>query len=895
MKAYYRSQLPSVLRFFLRTERALINHYLLFGAARRLSPHHLFESGWYLRKSKDVEEQGVNAFAHYLSHGFIEGRLPSPYFDIGWYLHAMGLPTSSMNPLAFYNLARAGGSRQSPTPFFDAAWYRARNPDLACCEDLFEHFLRFGRYEQRSPNRFFDATSYLRNNPDVQSAGFSAADHFMLYGSDEDRDPSLLFSTSFYRSHYRDIANNVAIPLAHYISYGRDENRLPYPIHVAPSNAQVAVIFHFYYRDTWSEIRKYLRNIPTSFDLYVSIPASNPGLAKLVLAYYPTAVTIYVEDVGHDILPMFEILSNIYSSDKEYNCICKIHTKKGATRPDLWRQLLLESTLGSKWLVNEILRLFMSDTELALVGSQDFYISGWEFIGGNGQLVVRQCLALYPEKALPSSWGFFAGSMFWFRPSFFKLLTAQVLQNRELFQANSLSSDGQYSHALERVLGCLAVYERMRVGRVEAGRAKHQRPNIRCLAATDDISTEPPHRALERRHLQQPGRQWPTYEYDPSVKLGVHLVGPLQYINGLGTSVRSYASALAEAGIPLSAENWSWGCDHLKKCDFIVPPKTAQPIQIVHLNLDLLYAISVHNNEVYSSIFANKCYRIIICYFELVALYPEWLPILNSFDEAWCASEFIARSIRAASNIKVNVIRPSLTPALALADAGHRPLTRCHFGLSQKRYVFGYFLDAGSVLRRKNPEALVAAYCDAFGEREGACCFLKISNCDDPLALLSDRLRTRIGSREDVVLSNQIFPNSSMSDLFAAVDCYVSPHRSEGLGLTIIEAMSAGKPVIATPYGGAADFVTEETAYPLPFGYVEVGEGNPPYRTKCVWAEPDLDALTRTLRHVFTEREEARVRARVGRETVLKLYGQEENARIMRETLDRAWSSLQPG
>ena len=47
--------------------------------------------------------------------------------------------------------------------------------------------------------------------------------------------------------------------------------------------------------------------------------------------------------------------------------------------------------------------------------------------------------------------------------------------------------------------------------------------------------------------------------------------------------------------------------------------------------------------------------------------------------------------------------------------------------------------------------------------------------------------------------------------LMAHADCYISLHRAEGLGLTMAEAMSLGKPVIATAYSGNMDFMTPET------------------------------------------------------------------------------------
>jgi glycosyltransferase involved in cell wall biosynthesis len=86
-------------------------------------------------------------------------------------------------------------------------------------------------------------------------------------------------------------------------------------------------------------------------------------------------------------------------------------------------------------------------------------------------------------------------------------------------------------------------------------------------------------------------------------------------------------------------------------------------------------------------------------------------------------------------------------------------------------------------------------------------------------------------------------------------DCYVSLHRSEGLGLTMAEAMSLGKPVIATGYSGNMDFMTEENSCLVPWSPVLVGSGAEGYPASATWAEPDLEAAAQLMRRVFVDQE----------------------------------------
>jgi glycosyltransferase involved in cell wall biosynthesis len=62
---------------------------------------------------------------------------------------------------------------------------------------------------------------------------------------------------------------------------------------------------------------------------------------------------------------------------------------------------------------------------------------------------------------------------------------------------------------------------------------------------------------------------------------------------------------------------------------------------------------------------------------------------------------------------------------------------------------------------------------------------------------LSERVRF-LGERDDV------------ADLLAACDVFILPSRREGLGVAALEAMAAGRPVVATRVGGLAEAVVHE-------------------------------------------------------------------------------------
>ena len=108
-----------------------------------------------------------------------------------------------------------------------------------------------------------------------------------------------------------------------------------------------------------------------------------------------------------------------------------------------------------------------------------------------------------------------------------------------------------------------------------------------------------------------------------------------------------------------------------------------------------------------------------------------------------------------------------------------------------------YAFDGASYLVRKNPHALVRAFAASGLAREGWRLVLKTKNLMDR-ADEGVALATLAGGDPAVRLIDQPLSQDEMAALFAAADIYASPHRSEGFGLTIAEAMAMGKAVVAS-------------------------------------------------------------------------------------------------
>ena len=138
----------------------------------------------------------------------------------------------------------------------------------------------------------------------------------------------------------------------------------------------------------------------------------------------------------------------------------------------------------------------------------------------------------------------------------------------------------------------------------------------------------------------------------------------------------------------------------------------------------------------------------------------------------------------------------------------------------------------------------------------------------------------------NVRILDEVMRRDEVDQLMADCNAYVSLHRSEGFGLTLAEAMTHGKPVIATGHGGNTDFMTADNSYLVPYRLVELARDVGPYRKDWHWAEPDVDHAAALMRHVYERRDLAREVGERGRLDVERQLDPGRVGRLIRERLE---------
>lgn len=356
---------------------------------------------------------------------------------------------------------------------------------------------------------------------------------------------------------------------------------------------------------------------------------------------------------------------------------------------------------------------------------------------------------------------------------------------------------------------------------------------------------------LALRALGGPPAPPPPDAVAVELRAGVNVVGYLRGELGIGESARLMLGALTTTGIPHSTASVDRHLQSRQGATFEATPAGA-PFEttLICVNADMTPTVAAAVPSL-----LERSYRIGMWYWEVEDFPASQHGGFRHVDEVWVATDFVRRAIEPHSPVPVRTITPPLPQPRAAPGR-----TRADLGLPERPF-FLFAFDYLSTVERKNPWGLVDAFESAFAPGEGPLLVIKSINADRRPDQ-AERLRLRVAGSSDIMLLEDYLDAEDRDALVALCDCYVSLHRSEGLGLTMAEAMALGKPVIATGYSGNLQFMTEANSFLVPWTPASIPTGCEPYPAGGTWADPDLEVASRLMRSVIESPELAEARGR---------------------------------
>lgn len=247
-----------------------------------------------------------------------------------------------------------------------------------------------------------------------------------------------------------------------------------------------------------------------------------------------------------------------------------------------------------------------------------------------------------------------------------------------------------------------------------------------------------------------------------------------------------------------------------------------------------------------------------VWWWELEEVPASWDAAIELVDEIWAGTGFVARAFEAHTDVPVRRV------PLGLATPPEVTALRSLVGRDPRPYVLVTF-DHASRIQRKNPVGAIEAFRRADLGPDVRLVVKSVNGDLWPREAERVRLAAVDAGSDRVQVLDARLPAGEQAALVAGAAAHLALHRSEGLGLTIVEAMMQGVPVVATDYGGSTDLLHDGTGWPVPWTPGVVPPGCSPYPAGAAWAEPDLDAAASALGVVLSGGPDVEARVAAGR------------------------------
>lgn len=309
---------------------------------------------------------------------------------------------------------------------------------------------------------------------------------------------------------------------------------------------------------------------------------------------------------------------------------------------------------------------------------------------------------------------------------------------------------------------------------------------------------------------------------------------------GVSQAARLTLLGLERAGYAPISHNIRSALDHGPGGKAELPSQGRGGVWVLHCNApEAVTALATINKQSWRGL-----YRIGYWVCELPTIPRSWVKASRFFHEIWVPSEFVAKALRD-SGVETNI---SIMPhPVALGRVAAKP-DRDRFNLPSDAFCVLAMGDLLSSAARKNLLGAIAIFRAAFPEpSKGAHLTVKVMNStQSDFAALAERVS---GGRPDIRFFTENLSEDGVQSLIASCDVLLSPHRAEGFGLVLAEALMLGVPPLATGWSGNVDFMGGLQELMIDYELTQVDDPFGVYTSRQLkWAEPSAnDAVQKLL------------------------------------------------
>ena len=232
----------------------------------------------------------------------------------------------------------------------------------------------------------------------------------------------------------------------------------------------------------------------------------------------------------------------------------------------------------------------------------------------------------------------------------------------------------------------------------------------------------------------------------------------------------------------------------------------------------------------------------------------DWVKIMNQqqVKEIWTPTAYCKKMFQ-----QSGVQKP-----IAIIPHGIDPEIWKPLNLPNKDRPFTYLWIGTCHNSRKGADVAIKAFSEAFLPDDKVRLILKVNNIYSPGFDSNKFVQKHVNpeGNQNIFFIDQDMTETEMVELLNNSDAYVSPHRSEGFGLNILQALAVGLPVIATKATGNMDFCTEENTHFIDVQAETFAPYTYPY-LNAKWSEPSLQSTKEQMKKLHSNYDQHKKKA----------------------------------